>query len=243
MFIALVGQVGAGKTYTMVKYGMEAFEKGEKVFSLGVDIDVSGWDDSKGGKYERLFVPTDLLSPDIRCGTVLWDELGAFVNNREHEFWPHALTIKIIEHRKAHLDFVATVQDDELADKNIRRFYNKVYKIAEHRFWFVGKIWKNSSRNNLECPHPGCNKGDKCLTKGDRKSFPWPGTWYSAYHMNPKYTQNKEKHESQGTIRYLYDPKVANAYASSDMVSKEARQYFEQIKQEAHAKGFRRFRK
>jgi len=227
MFTVHVGAVGSGKTYSMVKAAMEAYEKGEPIFTnIDVDPEVAGWDGSKGGKIVRWHDPRDLLSPSIRCGTVLWDELGASVNSREYELFPIALTIKIIEHRKDHLDFHATVQDDELADKNVRRFYNRVYFVREFRLPLVG-LWKRTRREDLYCTNPDCNKNNHLVTTGDHGLL--RGTLYRSKDVHPKYTQNKEKHQSLGTRWFGFDRKVALAYATTGKVSLDALKYYEEV--------------
>lgn len=238
MFTVHVGPVGSGKTFSMVREGMLAYERGETVFTnVDLDPERGGWDGKNGGRVVRWRQPMDLMKPDVRCGTVLWDELGASVNNREYEIWPVQLTIKIIEHRKDHLDFHATVQDDELADKNIRRFYNRVYFVREWRLPFLGLVLPTSHRQPLACPNPQCNKGNHCLTAGDRPTF---GTIYRAKDVHPKYTQNKEKHQSQGYRFIPYDPRVAHAYASSGKVASEAMQYYEEARRMARKRRFGR---
>lgn len=230
MFYVYVGSVGSGKTYSMVKAGKEAYERGETVYT-NIDIDPIFWSDKKRGKIVKWSTPFELLDPKIRCGTVLWDELGASVNNREYEFWPLALTIKIIEHRKDHLDFHATVQNDELADKNIRRFYNSVYFCKEYKIPFLSLFFRGSKRPDLLCPNPDCQKGDKCLMKGDKGW--WRGTFYSIKEVNPQDTQNKYKHRSKGTKRFCFDIAVANSYTSSEKTASNALAYYEKLK---HAK-------
>jgi len=238
MFTVYVGQVGSGKTYAMAKAAMEAYERGEPVFSnIDLDPEAAGWDSSKGGKIVRWRQPLELLSPQVRCGTVLFDELGAIVNNREYEFWPIDLTVKIIEHRKDHLDFHASVQDDELADKNIRRFYNRVYFMSEHRWPLLALLKKSAARPDLPCPNPACHKQDKCLTHGDGVGFPWKATWYAAKDVHPKYTQNKEKHMSRGVTRTWFNPKVAAAYASGGKISEDAQRYHRAMEEAARKQG------
>lgn len=213
MFTVFVGAVGTGKTYSLAREGKRAFEAGETIWS-NVPLDVSGWNQEKGGKYIFWSKPNELTNENVHCGTVLFDELGEAVNNRETDFWDFELTLKLIEHRKDHLDFFATVQDDELADKNVRRFYNRVKFLKEHRWPFVGLFFPSSVRTDLPCPYPNCHKGDGLLTHGDKGWF-WPGTFYSAYDVHPQDTKNKYKHRSQGKERYCWDAKVAYAYASS----------------------------
>lgn len=227
MFTVFVGAVGSGKTYCMVKEGMKAFERGEMVWS-NTPLDVSGWDASKGGQYRFFTEPIELLNPECHCATVLFDEIGAWANNREYELWPVALTIKIIEHRKDHLDFFATVQDDQLAEKNLRRFYNAVKFTHERRWPLVGWFWPKSVRQDLPCPFPNCTKGG-CLTRGDKKGWFGRGTFYSVKDVHPQDTQNKYKHRSQGRERFCYDVKVAGAYASSIKTASAAGAYYKRL--------------
>jgi len=237
MFTVYVGAVGTGKTFAMVRAAMVAYEKGEPIFSnIDLDPDRAGWDGSNGGRIVRWCTPNDLLSPDIRCGTVLWDELGATVNSREYEMFPLALTIKIIEHRKDHLDFHASVQDDELADKNVRRFYNRVNFTREFRLPLVG-LWKRTRRPDLMCGNPNCNKNNHHLATGDHGLL--RGTIYRAMDVHPKYTQNKEKHESLGSKWYGYDPRVAMAYQTTGKVSTEAMKYYKDLRRRRWSGGRR----
>jgi hypothetical protein len=232
MFTVYVGAVGTGKTYSLVRQAMFAFEKGERVFA-NIDIDVSNWNNANGGEFFRWHKPVELCDPAVHCGTVLFDELGASVNNRESDFWPLELTIKLIEHRKDHLDFFATVQDDELADKNVRRFYNQVKFVSEHRWPLVGLLFPTSVRTDLRCPYPDCRKGDGCLTRGDKKGILGWGTFYSAYDVHPQDTKNKYKHRSKGTERYLWSSLVANAYASSEKVASDALESYKELVQKS----------
>jgi hypothetical protein len=220
MFTVFVGPVGSGKTFSLTREAKIAFEKGEPIFA-NFDIDVSHWNSKNGGTFHRWRRPMELTDEKIKCGTVLFDELGAAVNNKEHDFFPLELVIKLIEHRKDHLDFFATVQDDELADKNVRRFYNRVKFVSEHRLPFVGLIWPSSRRTDLKCPNPDCHKGG-CLIKGDKQGFPWWGTWYNQYDVNPQDTRNKYKHRSLGTERILWDFSIAAAYSSAQKVASDA---------------------
>lgn len=224
MFTCYVGFVGAGKTYSMMKVAKKAFEEGQTIFT-NIEINSDYWDNSKGGKIRLWKEPTDLLARDVHCGLVVFDELGAFVNSRKFEEWPIELTIKLIEHRKDHLDIVATVQDDELADKNVRRFYNQVYKVREYRLPLLGWLFPKSSRDDLPCPFENCNKGDHNLTRGDKHRFGGWGTVYKQHHMDPRYTQNKEKHNSKGNKWALFDKQVAMSYASASKVSQNALDY------------------
>jgi len=235
MFTVYVGRVGAGKTYAMVRAAMQAYENGETVFA-NIDLDTTGWKAREGSRYVRWREPFELLEPAVRCGTVLWDELGASVNNRESDFWPLALTIKLIEHRKDHLDFHATVQDDELADKNVRRFYNRVFFVSEWRVPLLGLVKSAWRRPDLPCPNEGCSKTDHLLMRGD-KGPPWAATVYRAKDVHPKYTQNKQKHESRGSTFYGFDVRIASAYASSAKVASEAVAYYERLKKAARRKG------
>lgn len=225
MFTVYVGPVGSGKTYAMVRAAKVAYEQGETVFA-NMDLDVSHWQKKDTSKFVRWHEPVDLLEADVRCGTVLFDELGEWSNNRETDTWPVELTIKLIEHRKDHLDFHASVQDDELADKNLRRFYNRVFFVREHRWPFLGLWHKAAVRPDLKCDNPNCTKGDGCLTKGDKTTFPWPATWYSAKDVHPQDTKNKYKHRSQGVERYWFDAKIALAFASGAKASAEAMKYY-----------------
>lgn len=238
MFSVHVGPVGSGKTFSMVRAAMQAYERGETIFTnVDLDPERGGWLAERGGRIVRWRRPTELLLPTVHCGTVLWDELGASVNNREFDLWPVELTIKLIEHRKDHLDFHATVQDDELADKNVRRFYNRVYFVKEFRLPFLGWIRPRSHRKALVCPFENCNKGDHCLASADR---PGAGTVYRSRDVHPKYTQNKEKLESAGSKWLLYDEKVTLAYASAGKVASEAATYHEEARRLARKRRFGR---
>jgi len=238
MFTVHVGPVGSGKTFSMVREGMLAYERGETIFTnVDLDPERGGWSAENGGRIVRWKQPMDLLRMDVRCGTVLWDELGASVNNREYEIWPVRLTIKIIEHRKEHLDFHATVQDDELADKNVRRFYNRVYFVREWRLPLLGAILPTTHREPLPCPNEQCNKGNHFLTGGDLPTF---GTVYRAKDVHPKYTQNKDKHESRGYRFIPYDPRVALAYSSASRVASEASEYYEEARRRRNRERFQR---
>jgi len=236
MFTVHVGPVGSGKTYAMVRQGMFAFEKGETVFS-NVELDISGWDDSKGGKYVHWTEPKNILDADFRCGTVLWDELGASVNNREYDVFPLALTIKIIEHRKDHLDFHATVQDDELADKNVRRFYNRVNICHEWRMPFVSLFFPKARRKDLICLNPKCNKNNHLVAKGDKK-FLWYGTFYTSKDVHPQDTQNKYKHRSLGRRFFCYNEKITNAYSTTQKVASEALAFHEGLVENSKKRPF-----
>jgi len=60
MFTVHVGPVGSGKTYSMVRAAMEAFEAGEPVFTnMDIDPAAAGWDHSTGGRIVSWYYPRD----------------------------------------------------------------------------------------------------------------------------------------------------------------------------------------
>jgi len=77
-------------------------------------------------------------------------------------------------------------------------------------------------RTDLKCPYPDCNKGDGCLTRGDKRGIFGFGTFYSAKDVHPQDTKNKYKHRSQGVERYCWNTKIASAYASCEKVASDA---------------------
>jgi len=178
-------------------------------------------------------IPIDLLNPALRCGTVLFDELGALVNNRHPEDFPQELTNRLIHLRKFHLNLEATVQDDEMADKNIRRFYNKVWFLSEWHLPVAGLFKKSARRPILKCELPGCTKNHARLTEGDRPgTFPYYATIYARKDVHPKYTQNKEKHLSKGTSWLWFHEDIAKAYQSAHSVERDANYAYIQAKNE-----------
>jgi hypothetical protein len=245
MLTCYVGRVGSGKTYALVSEAKRAYERGEPVFS-NVDIDPVDWDASKGGRIIRWREPIELLAmvdgiPVVRCGLVVFDELGAVVNNRESDYWPYALTLKLIEHRKDHLDWVTSAQDDELADKNVRRFINRVYFCAEWRVPLLGWLRPKSRRPDLVCSLPGCAKHGGRVVVGDRRGW---GTAYRYRDVDPRRTQNIEKHNSKAwRSRWeLYDPAVATAYGTAGKVSEDAQRWHDRAVAEYNARKFGRDR-
>jgi len=232
------GSVGSGKTTAMIRDARAAYERGEPVFTnVAIDPEAGGWDASNGGSIHVWHEPIELIQmtvsvldgqngkvPVVRCGLVVFDELGAIVNNRESDFWPFALTVKLIEHRKDHLDFVASAQVDDMADKNMRRFYNRVYRCTEHRWPLVGLIWPDSQRPDKPCPWPGCKKDDGFIVRGDTGTR---GTFYRLKDIDPLRTKNIEKHNSNGTRWLLFDPRIAAAYGTTAKVSEDAARWHE----------------
>lgn len=171
-------------------------------------------------RWER---PFDLLRPEVRCGTVIFDELGALAAARNWEDFPFGLTVKLIHLRKSHLEINATVQDDQIADKNIRRFYSRVWKLSEISLPFLGLFKKSARRPVLKCGLEGCTKNHQQLTEGDRPGkFPYKATFYRRYDIHPAYTTNKEKHHSQGSKYIWFDPEIAKCYQSAQSVSAAA---------------------
>lgn len=246
-FVVFVGSVGSGKTFAMAHYGIEALKRGEVVFcSPGVYLDPKNlpglentpvfsspqhFDKEKheGAAVVYFQKPLDVLSTHFRCGTLLWDELGATVNNRESDVFPFGLTIKLIHLRKFHLQVFASVQNDEMADKNIRRFYNAVFKCSEIHVPLLGLIKKAAVRPPLICKLPHCAKNAGLLTKGDVPGhFPWYATFYRLYHIDPSYSQNKEKHHSKGSIWLPFSAATASAYQSATSVMSEANVAYQQ---------------
>lgn len=226
MLTLFYGDVGSGKTYAMVESAMRAYERGEPVFA-NIDIDPSGWKAKEGSSFTRWYEPIDLIElvdglPTVRCGTVLFDELGAIVNNRESDYWPFMLTVKLIEHRKDHLDFFATAQVDDMADKNMRRFYNRVFKCSMMKLPLLGYIRKGSQRSALACPWPDCTKNGGVIFPADRRGW---GTVYRCKDIDPRRTANITKHNSKGSRWLPFNPKVANAYGSAKKVSEEAQRW------------------
>jgi hypothetical protein len=239
LFTACVGPVGSGKTYIMVLHAISALRARQPVFT-NVPLDLSNFDDLKNvpqyasiKEYGRTDPrgpavvswsrPLELMDPNVRCGTVLFDELGALVNNREYEIFPFELTLKLVHLRKSHLTVFASVQVAEMADKNIRQFYNRVWFVSERHppFTWLFPWWRSQARPALSCRLEGCTKNHKQLTVGDRAGrFPWRTTYYRCHDVDPKYTGNKEKHNSRGNLHFPFDAAIANAYQSA--VSVEA---------------------
>jgi len=243
LFTACVGPVGSGKTYVMVYHAIAALRAGMPVFT-NVPLDLSHLDDlreiptypspeeyakakpnPRGPCVVNWSRPLQLMVPAVCCGLILFDELGALVNNREYEIFPFELTLKLIHLRKSHLTVFASVQVADMADKNMRQFYNRVWMIKEKHPWFTWffPFWKRQARPALTCKLAGCTKNHAHLTRGDNAGhFPWRTTYYRAHDVDPKYTGNKEKHNSRGNLKFPFDPDVANAYQSAVSVEASA---------------------
>jgi len=250
-----LGPVGSGKTYSMVVEALAALRRNEPVFT-NVTLNLSHLEDLKdiptyetvdlygqrpksrerGPAIVRWSRPVELVHPEVRCGKILFDELGALINSRESDVWPFPLTVKLIHLRKHHLSVDASAQDFELADKNFRRFINRCWIMKELRIPLAAFFKKNSIRPAVECELPGCTKNDHMLTEGDRKGkFPWYATVYARKDVHPQYTQNKEKHMSKGTKYIWFDPDIAKCYITAQSVEADAVQAYEQACREASA--------
>jgi len=239
LFTVYVGKVGSGKTTAIAFDALAALRRGEPVFtnvalrpadtSIRVFDTVDNWQHAGSPKPAviRWHEPIELLHPAVRCGLVCFDELGAYVNNREHETWPFQLTVKLICLRKSHISVAATVQDDELADKNMRRFYQRLFICHEIRLPLYGLLRPGSRRPKLPCELPGCNKNHGNLSRGDRWSF---GTVYALKDVHPKYAQNKLLHHSRGIWWREYEPDVAACFNSQQDVTADALTIYERSK-------------
>lgn len=250
LFTAHVGPVGSGKTYSMVAEAVKALSLGEPVFT-NVNLDLSKFPElgevsvyqsvkdfagHRGPAVIRWTKPTELLDPEVRCGKILFDELGALVNNRESDIFPFGLTVKLIHLRKYHLSVEASVQDDEMADKNIRRFYNRIWFLSEWHIPFAALLRPSAARPVLPCKLTGCTKTGAHLTHGDNPGkFPYAATVYRRYDVHPKYTQNKEKHESRGYQWLWFDDRIANCYQSAASVEADAVAAHKEAEREAAA--------
>lgn len=254
LFTCHAGDLGSGKTYSLMVEAIDALLKGEPIFT-NVAMTVKHIDKLKNvpvfdylseeeifknsaapieryaswsQKNNRCAIvrwvkPFDLLHPAVRCGKIIFDELGALAAARNWEDFPFGLTVKLIHLRKNHLSVDASVQDDQMADKNIRRFYSRVWFMGEHSWPLLGLIKKKARRPVLVCSLPGCTKNHAHLTEGDRPGrWPFKATFYSRYDVHPAYTTNKEKHKSQGTKRMLFRLEVAQAYQSAQSVQADA---------------------
>lgn len=168
--------------------------------------------------------PIDLIElldehPAVRCGTVLFDELGAVANSKVTASWPYELILKMIEHRKDHLDFFATAQEAHMANRTLRDFYNVCYRCREIRLPLLGLLRPGSRRPDKSCGFPLCRKNCGLHIRGDR--WGW-GTVYRLKDIDPKRTENVAKFESAGSRWFLFDRRTAAAYATQSKVSKEA---------------------
>lgn len=262
LFTVHVGAVGSGKTFSLMTEAIAALRRGEPVFTnamlatghlpdlVGVPRFESVKEYAAALEHDpaigrravvRWQAAVDLLHPQVRCGKIIFDELGAFVNNRESDIWPFELTVKLIHLRKYHLSLDASVQDDEMADKNIRRFYNRVWFMSEWRLPFAALFKPRAVRPVVPCNLPGCTKGGAHLTDGDRPGrWPWAATVYVRKDVHPKYTQNKIKHESRGRTYIWFDPDVADSYITAESVESDAVAAYEQAKKDAAANDWRR---
>jgi hypothetical protein len=238
-FAALTGKVGTGKTYIMALLGLRALRRGEPVFCApGIWLDVRHIPDladtptfESVADYAKVAAtlsgavivhyndPLEVLDVWVRCGTVLWDELGATVNNRESIYWPFELTLKLIDLRKTHLNIFASVQDDEMSDKNVRRFYNTVFKCREVHLPLLGLFKPSWKRPKMDCPWPHCHKNHAIMSNGD--GWGW-ATVYRLHDVDPQYTQNKEKHRSRGNLWVPFSLDIAKSYTSAESVQKKA---------------------
>lgn len=244
-FTAFEGRVGSGKTYACAFKGLMDLRQNVPVFCApGVYLntkhlpdlaDVPIYDkpslyrkDDPAQKQGAAIVyfeePLDVLSESFRCGTILWDELGAQVNNRESVYWPFELTLKLISSRKSHLNIYVSVQDEEMADKNMRRFYNDIVRCQQVRWPLLGLIKKSQVRPTMLCPWKYCTKNHGQMSMGDRPGkWPFYATFYRLHHIDPLYAGNKEKHNSKGDMTIPFDNDVAQAYLSSASVMREAK--------------------
>jgi len=142
------------------------------------------------------------------------------------------LVLKLINLRKHHLSVFATVQDDGLADKDIRRFFNTCFTIKEKHIPLLGLIprYKSMIRPPLVCKLPDCTKNHGLLTLGDNpKHFPYYVTSYQLKHVEPKYTQNKIQLHSRGVTNLPFNPLVAFAYQSAESVGQEAQETYNRV--------------
>jgi hypothetical protein len=243
IFTALLGKLGCGKTYVMIYAGLAALRANEPLFS-NVALDLSGLSDLAGVKVYKSVeqyaalnpIPrgrcvvywqklVDLLHPAVRCGTILFDELGTLEN------CPWALEIKLLNLRKSHLSVYATVQNKFLAAAPIRRFFNRCLIVKQKSPPFLGLFYKDQRRPFLGCCLPNCTKDHGRLTRGDRPDhFPWRATHYLCRDVDPEQLGNKVKINSRGKFFVPFNFSVASTYQSAQAVGVDALTAWKQVK-------------
>ena len=249
IFTALLGKLGSGKTYILVFAALAALRRGEPVFSnCTFDLslfpefsDVKFYKDvqsyaargfSERGRaviyWSKL---ADILSPEVRCGTLCFDELGTLEN------CPWALEIKLLNLRKAHLSVFATVQTKALASPGIRQFFNRCLIIKQKSPWltWLWPKWRKQARPALACELPFCSKDHAHLTKGDRAGkFPWKTTYYLCSDVDPEMLGNKKKLNSRGKFHVPFNLSVAMTYQSAKAVGLDALTAYENTKKKTY---------
>ena len=237
LFTALMGGLGTGKTYALAYFTLAALIAHEPVF-INMAIDLTEWPDLEKmplfdsvelyAAWRAAFpaVPRtavvrwtelkELLHPEVRCGTICFDELGTLEN------CPYPLVLKLINLRKDHLTVYATVQDNKLAASDLRRFFNRCLVMEEQHPWFTAWAFPDRVRPALECKREGCTKNCGHMTKGDSRGFPWPTTRYRARDASPKYVENKNKIESRGDVFLPFNMRVASVYQRAAAAGRQA---------------------
>lgn len=249
IFTALLGKLGSGKTYLLVFAALSALRRGEPVFS-NATFDLSAFPEFADVKfYKDIQAYTsrgfnergraviywskliDILSPEVRCGTLCFDELGTLEN------CPWALEIKLLNLRKSHLSVFATVQTKALASPGIRQFFNRCLIIKQKSPWFtwLWPAWRDQARPALVCELPFCSKDHGRLTRGDKPGkFPWKTTHYLCSDVDPEMLGNKKKLNSRGRFNVPFNIAVAKTYQSAKAIGTDALTAYENTKKKTY---------
>lgn len=125
MITAVVGKPGSGKSMYLVGLARSEMKAGRDVYS-NIVIDENKFK-LKGKKIGKLFYYQTLEQLTyVKDGTVLLDEVGAYLDSRQYTNFPTDVRIKFQQHRKDGLNMFYSVQSYGRADLIIRQLTNDI---------------------------------------------------------------------------------------------------------------------
>lgn len=208
-FNMIYGPVGAGKTmlavHTMRTQVPTHTEKElPRIFTNDKHLKIPGYE----MKYWRTF--NDLKN--ARCGYVFIDEAAAFLDARKWESLPPSARRILIEHRKYHLQFIATTQRLEFVDKVYRLMMDTATYVKETKSYFNYTEHRPHSRPDLHCKHCDAIMKVGDTTKIDRLLGAATQYYWWSYKPDDLLQAMFKEPEPVASGSFLYSPEDAECY-------------------------------
>jgi len=227
----IVGDVGAGKTYTALATIYHNKDKGYSNVYPNFAMRMPG------REIHQWLDPKTLKTAN--CGYLVIDEADMWFNSRNYATLDDVFRNLLKEHRKHHLRIIYTTQHLSMIDKIMRIFLDDVKVVKKYSLPFIGWIWKKCVRKDIRCKHCGLVRVDD--GRGDRDTW-WKqmfgfGTIYIWQTFPTTILREEENTDAvQERIEpiksgvFLYDHAIACLYDTSGKVSEEVAKFTEQKK-------------